>query len=335
MRGIECTEHSFEEAALDEIVASAVGEIRHSALGRFRIGKSAGLVGALVDGRAADLGEPDRLALRHPAGRRGQFSAADALAMRVRPPVPKILGAKNPRLAEAVGDRAPGLRSTRRIVRVIKIISLSAAEIAGEVDGIVGRARKRPVKVGGAVAPVCERCVVVDADHVDRRRSPQRIERKAHFVRIRRDDVGAVFGPIGAVGHKRAAPHDRLHVGGKLRQPRHRRIDARGRAHAREAFELGADEEGIDAAGARRQRRVVQDHAPIIPTGGRADAEERIDLRRRSASAVGRARLSRRRTAGDASAPGIGRLRARTGPGIGERIASRDVHHQEGIERDF
>ena len=54
-----------------------------------------------------------------------------------------------------------------------------------------------------------------------------------------------------------------------------------------------------------------------------------------AARAVGRAGLARRRIAGDAAAPGIGRLRRRAGPRIGERVAGRDVHHHERIERDL
>ena len=145
----------------------------------------------------------------------------------------------------------------------------------------------------------------------------------------------AVFGPVGAVGDDRAAADDRLHVGRELGKPRHRRIDAGRRAHARQAAQLRADQERIDAAGVGRELRVVQHHAPVAPAVGIADAEERIDLRRRRARCRRASRLPRRRIAGDAAAPGIGRLRRRAGPGIGQRVAGRHVHHQERIERDL
>ena len=59
--GIEGTEHGFQIAALDQVVARAGGKIRQAVFRRLRIGKHARLVGALVHRRTADLGEPDRL----------------------------------------------------------------------------------------------------------------------------------------------------------------------------------------------------------------------------------------------------------------------------------
>ena len=145
----------------------------------------------------------------------------------------------------------------------------------------------------------------------------------------------AVFGPVGAIGDDRAAADDRLHVGGQRHQRIDRRIDAGRRAHARQRLQFRADQEGIDAAGVRRQRRRNAGSCCGSSRRPAPPLKKAFDLRRRRRGAVGRARLPRRRIAGDAAAPGIGRLRRRAGPGIGQRIAGRDIHHQERIERDL
>ena len=85
---IERAQHGFEEAALDHVVALAVGKIRDASLRRFRVREYARLVRALVDRGTADFGEPDRLALRNPSGGRRKFGAADALEMRIGPKAP-------------------------------------------------------------------------------------------------------------------------------------------------------------------------------------------------------------------------------------------------------
>src|SRR5207237_1297471 len=104
--GIEFSEHRLKETALHEIITLLVRGIRQKTLRALRIEEHVGLVRALVDGRTADLGDPDRLALRDPAGRRAKLGAADALVVRVAPPIPKVLDAEDPRLAESVGDGA-------------------------------------------------------------------------------------------------------------------------------------------------------------------------------------------------------------------------------------
>ncbi len=124
--------------------------------------------------------------------------AADALVVRVAPPVPDVLDAEHPGLAQAVGDRRARLRGARRIVRVVPVVGVAAAQVSGEIIEIVDRARDLPVEMRGAVAPVGERRVVVDADDVDRRRRPQRIERKAHFARATIHHMRAVLGPVRA-----------------------------------------------------------------------------------------------------------------------------------------
>ena len=127
--------------------------------------------------------------------------------------------AEHPRLAEPVGDRRAGLRVARGVIGVVPVVAFAAAQIAGEIADVDRSCRSSArSRCAGAVAPVGERRVVVDADGIDRGRRPQRIERKAHFVRAGIDDMRAVFGPVGAIGDDRAAADDRLHVGGELDQ---------------------------------------------------------------------------------------------------------------------
>ncbi len=79
----------------------------------------------------------------------------------------------------------------------------------------------------------------------------------------------------------------------------------------------------------------MQNDAAVVPARRRADAEERIDLRRGRCGAVGRTGPAGRRMARDMSAPGIGRLRRRAGLRIGEAVAGGNIHHHERIERDL
>ena len=91
-------------------------EIGQQAFRGLRIDEDVGLVRALVDGRAADLGEPDRLRLAAP--RPSALPALDAarpVEMRVRPPGLQVLVAEDPRLAIGpVGDRRARLRARGR-----------------------------------------------------------------------------------------------------------------------------------------------------------------------------------------------------------------------------
>lgn len=90
---------------LNRIIAPAAREIRREALGGLRVEEDIGLVGAPVDGGAAEFGEADGLRLRHPCGRRAALHPARPIVMRVRPPGADILGAEHPRLARrTIGD---------------------------------------------------------------------------------------------------------------------------------------------------------------------------------------------------------------------------------------
>ena len=69
-------------AALHEVVARTQGIIGQERFRAFRIDEDVGLVGALVDGRAAEFHEPDGFGLRDPGGGCGGLGAAGAVVMR-------------------------------------------------------------------------------------------------------------------------------------------------------------------------------------------------------------------------------------------------------------
>ena len=146
----------------------------------------------------------------------------------------------------------------------------------------------------------------------------------------------AVLGPVGAIGDDGIVAEDRLHVGGKLGEPRHRRIDAGRRAHARQR-RATPSRSGTHRRRPRRPRG-WRSAAPAGDSSSRSGSpipKNASTLRRRGRGAVGRAGLARRRIAGDVAAPGIGRLRRRAGLRIGQIVVRRNVHHHERIERDL
>ena len=116
-----------------------------------------------------------------------------------------------------------------------------------------------------------------------------------------------------------------------------------------ETAQLRADEEGVDTAGRGGKVGVVEDKAAVGPlgwpgiydgavgdgeVGDRRGAEEGCDLRGRGGGLVGGVGLAGRGRHGDAAAPGVGRLRGRAGVGIGQRIAGRHIHEDEGRQGD-
>ena len=70
--------------------------------------------------------------------------------------------------------------------------------------------------MGGAVAPVGEGPVDVDADGVDGGRGPERVEVKDDIVRAVGWLVAKVFRPVGGVENFGAGAKDGFHVGGEL-----------------------------------------------------------------------------------------------------------------------
>lgn len=219
------------------------------------------------------------------------------------------------------------------VAGIVPVEPFPAGDVGRKVCRVVRRVPVRRVRVRIAVAPVAERHVVVDADRIDRQRSPKRIEVEQLVARGVGRLVARIFRPVGGVGEfRRAADH-----GAHICRQRHQRIDEREAvgcpAHRRQPAHLRADDEGVDPARRRRQLRVVQRHAPVVPA--RAAADEGRDLHGRRCRLVRRPDCTRRGVAGDSPAPGIGRLRRRPRIGIGQRIVLRHVHHDQRIERDL
>ena len=165
MRGMR-----LQIAPYGEIAAAAVGKIRRKALARLGVDEHIRLVRPLVHGRAAKLGEPDRLSARHPGRRRRHLHPADAIEMRVRPPADQILVAEYPRLAVGpVGDGRTHPRLAGGKARIMPVEALARPDRRAKRRGIVwsaGAVRIAGVVVG--VPPVRQRHVVVDADRAHR-----------------------------------------------------------------------------------------------------------------------------------------------------------------------
>jgi hypothetical protein len=180
----------------------------------------------------------------------------------------------------------------------------------------------------GRVAPVRDRRVPVDPHRRDGRVGEQVVEGEADRGAAVAD-IGAVLGPVRAVdqGDPRA---EALAHGGEAPERLHGRV-AGGAAHAGQADILAAEDEARDRHAGRRPARgevgVVQHLAAV------AAREEGGHLRVGRRGAVGAAGESGRRIAGDASAPGIGRLARAGHPGIGQGVAGRHVHHHERVEQ--
>jgi hypothetical protein len=197
-----------------------------------------------------------------------------------------------------------------------------------------------------ALAPVGKRPIDVDADGVDRRRGPQRVEIKVHVAGAVGGLVAEVFGPVGAVDHFGGGEHA-LHIFSQRHQRRDERIARSALAHRGQPAQLRTDQERVDPAGGLGQIGMVQHHAPVRPGGrtrivdgvarerevaGVRGTDKAINLRRSRGRLVGATGYTRRRIARDASAPGKGRL-SRAAVRIGQRIALSDIHEDERRQR--
>ena len=305
--------------------------MRIGALARPRIVEDVGLVRALVDRRHAAFGEAHRLALGRPGGRRGLLNPARPVVMRVTPPIADVLRPEHPGLAvSAVGDGRARLRRARGVRGIEPVERLAALDLAAQISRIVDRARRAQRVVGmiRAVPPVGERRIEIDADEIDSRVRPQRIEMKMEAAAPVRRIVAAPLGPVGGIRDLRPRPQNAPHLGGQRLQPRDARIGAGARAHRRDPAQLAGDEKRIHPARRDGERRIVADHPRQPPFA----VEERGHRIRRRAALVRTARTPRRGVTGDAAAPGERPL-LRPAPRIGQAVARRHVHQDEGIER--
>ncbi|EPZ75161.1 hypothetical protein M798_14750 [Brucella melitensis ADMAS-G1] len=97
----------------------------------FRIGKDIGLVRPLVYRRAAKLGKPEGLGLRHPCGRRSHLHTIDAVIMPVAPPAMEILVAINPGLGrKPIGDWCAPAGQPVLGTGIIPVVALAGIDAA-------------------------------------------------------------------------------------------------------------------------------------------------------------------------------------------------------------
>jgi hypothetical protein len=302
--GVEPPQDRREAAGLDQVVAAAARGGRAGVLGRFRVGEDVGAVGALVHRRHPDLGEPDRLSPRHP-GRRAGLETAVPLDVRVRPPAHEVLGPEDPGLGEApVGDRGADLRRPVGLAGIGPVEGLAGPEPALEVGRVVDRIGERQVGMGVPVAPVGQGRVVVDPHRVDGRVREQRVEGEADRGTAVAH-VGAVFRPVGGVDELDVRAEALAQGRRQAAEALHGGVAARLRPHPGEADELAAEDEAGERIPRRgpggRQGRVMQHERTILREEGR-------HLRAGRGAAVRARRLPGGGVAGDAPAPGIGRL---------------------------
>ena len=113
-----------------------------------------------------------------------------------------------------------------------------------------------------AVAPVGEGHIAIDADIMDRRRRPQQIEMEVMIAAAIIRMVAEIFRPVGRIGDFRIG-QDRRHIAGEADERCDCRIDAATRPAGRQALELAADQERLDAARRGAEIGIVQDHPPV------------------------------------------------------------------------
>ena len=113
--------------------------------------------------------------------------------MVIPPPSGNIFGAKDPILAmRAVADWRADLRGFFLGRPVKPIVVLAAKDIALQIAQIIDRP---PARIGVVipVAPVAQRKIIVDADKIDVRIRPKRVEVEQHVPRSILRVVSEIF----------------------------------------------------------------------------------------------------------------------------------------------
>ena len=317
-------QYRLDIAPLDQIVARTAGIVRLKAFRALGVNKDVWLIAPLVDGGTAQLGEPDRLRFRHTAGRVGQLDSRLAVMMGIGPPVPDILVPEGPGLGiSTILNRGPDLRVAIRRAGIIPVIALAALDIAAQIGRIVNGCGKRLIKMTIAIAPVRKRRIPVNGNGIDVRMAPQRVQVKEDIARSVLRLVTGIFRPVRRIRKACIFSQQRPRFTGQRLEMRNSWKRVGLSADGGKAAHLRSDQKSVDAAGRRRNRRMVQDKAakspfrrPGIDDGLMADvevrrtgrAEKSIDLLGRNGTTVHAVRLARCRVTRDPSAPGKGRL---------------------------
>ena len=112
--------------------------------------------------------------------------------------------------------------------RVVPVIALTSGNVPEEIGRIIWSLSERGIEMTFVVAPVGERRIPVDADEIDIRVSPERIEMKVNIAGSVLGMMTEILGPVGGIGDVGAGADDRPDVACKALQFAHSRISARG-----------------------------------------------------------------------------------------------------------
>ena len=200
------------------------------------------------------------------------------------------------------------------------------------------------IQVIVAIAPVRQRHVVVDADEVDIRVGPKRVQMKEQLAIARM--MSEIFGPVRRIANLDTRAQDCPNIG---RQPTQRLdgwVAVLGSPDAGHGNHLGPDQEGVGISGNRAQMRVMQDETAIGPFLG-ADIDDAVtkavkivdlclakELRHFVDSSLGHVRSTRQargNACGHAATPWHDRLFA-IAIGIRQVVAGKLLHQNERIK---
>ena len=261
--------HRDKVLHLHQFIPRAGGMVRQQAFRAFAIQKLVRLVRALVDRGTAVLGEPDRFFHRLPGGRHRRALAVDPVVVKIRPPASDVLVPEHPWFkVGAICDRRADL-CRAGLWRVIKpVIALAALDVGLEVVKVVDAVPVLPVQMTGRVAPIGERHVIVDADEVDVRIGPKRIEMKPDIVGSVLGMIAEILGPIRRIADLGLRPEYLACFRRERPQLLDRDKDAARPAELGQPTHLRSDAERLHPTGLRAKHRVVQDEPRERPVCG-------------------------------------------------------------------
>ncbi len=244
----------------------------------------------------------------------------------------------------AVRDGRANLRLAMGGIGIIPVIPFAPRDLRFQIAGRVDPA-PMGIQMLLALTPVGQRHVVVDADEVDIRIGPKRVEVKERLATA--GVIAVIFRPVGGIADLDRRPENSAHIRRKRPQRRDRRKAVSRPAQLRQPDHFRADQERVHPTRQRAEIRVMQDKAAIAPLGRAAidhaavahgkilaggGAEEPRDIGGVLGAAVRAALATGCDLGGDATAPWHDRLIRRARPRIGPTIPGQLLHQDEGIK---
>ena len=244
---------------LDGIVAPAARMVRHEAFRGLGVIEDVRLVGAAVDGRAAEFGEADRFRLRYPCRRCRGLDAARPVIMPVRPPGAQVFGAEDPGLAvRAIGDRGPALRGPIRVGGIEPFEAFATGNVGLQIEAIMDRGPvSLRIQMIEAIAPVGQRQVIVDADEVDVLVRPERIEMEIDISAAIARLMPEIFRPVGGIADLRLRPENGADIGCQRAEGRDGWVGIGTRSDRGQPAHLRSDQKTVHAARCRAEMGVM------------------------------------------------------------------------------